>query len=274
MNLNSKVLKALIFALLFFVGVMAYAASTGQMIDIAQNVLGTISVPFQRINSAIAGNFQAWSDKNLNINNIIDENARLKEELEELRKKQVSYDRIKLQNEEYKNLLGIHDNIDSYNIVSANVIGRDGIDSFYSFTIDCGSSDGIEINDVVFSSEGVIGVVVETGYGFSKVSTILSPSVSVGCFAGEKLDVGIVTGNYDLRNNQYCLAEFLPKDTECKPGDIVSTSGYGTVFPKDFIIGTIEDVFIDSSGNYMSATVKPAADISGVKIVSVITDFN
>ena len=66
---------------------------------------------------------------------------------------------------------------------------------------------------------------------------------------------------------------YLPKTTKVKQGDIVSTTGYGTIFPKDLIIGTIENVEIEASGNSCYATVKPAADITDVKIVFVITDF-
>ena len=67
---------------------------------------------------------------------------------------------------------------------------------------------------------------------------------------------------------------YLPKTTLVKAGDIVSTTGYGTVFPKDLIIGTVETVDIEASGNSCYATVKPAANITDVKIVFVITDFS
>ena len=191
-----------------------------------------------------------------------------------MRSKQVEYDRIALENKEYKELLNIVDDISQYETVGANVIGRDGMDKFYSFTIDKGDKQGIEVNDVVISADGVVGVVVETGPNFAKVSTILSPAVSVGCFAGSERDVGIVTGSYDLSENDVCIFNYLPKDTLVKAGDIVSTTGYGSVFPKDLIIGTVETVEIEASGNSKYATVRPAADITDVKIVFVITDFS
>ncbi|MEG1782504.1 MAG: rod shape-determining protein MreC, partial [Oscillospiraceae bacterium] len=158
-------------------------------------------------------------------------------------------------------------------MVSAFIIGRDGMDKFYSFTLDKGENYGIAKNDVVISIDGVVGVVTEVGANFAKVSTILSPAVSMGCFAGSELDNGIVSGSYDLKNSENCIMSYLPKGTKVAEGDIVSTTGLGSVFPKDLIVGTIEEVVVDPSGNSKSAVVKPSADIANVKMVFIITSY-
>ncbi|MBQ3008566.1 MAG: rod shape-determining protein MreC [Oscillospiraceae bacterium] len=273
MNLNSKITKALAIVILLLAGMMAYAASTGQLTTLPQNILGAIAVPFQQLTTAVGNKFDAWTDRNLNIDEIIRENERLKEELHEMRLNQIDYDKLALENKEYKELLDIVDDISAYDTVSASVIGRDGMDRFYSFTIDKGTKHDIEINDVVISADGVVGVIVETGSNFSKVATILSPAVNMGCFAGSERDTGIVSGSYDLSEEQMCTMYHLPKETKVGKGDLVSTTGYGTVFPKDLIVGTVESVEIDRAGNSNTASVMPAADIKNVKFVFVITDF-
>ena len=274
MNIQSKITKALLIALLLVAGIMAYASYTNQLAVFPQKIIGAAAVPFQKITSAISGKIDAWTDKNLNIDSIIDENEQLKRELALMRSKQVDYDRIVLENKEYKKLLGIIDDSTQYETTGANVIGRDGMDNFYSFTIDKGEKHGIEVDDVVICAEGVVGVVVETGHNFAKVSTILSPAVSMGAVVGSERDIGIVSGSYDLSAGEVCVMNYLPKTTKVKEGDIVTTTGYGTVFPKDLIVGTVESVEIESSGNSCYATVKPAAGITDVKIVFVITDFS
>ena len=274
MNIQSKITKALLVAILLLAGIMAYAASTGQLTSAPQNLLGTIAVPFQRLSASIGNKMDAWSDRSLNIDKIIEENEQLKRELAIMRSKQIEYDRIALENKEYKELLNIVDDVQQYDTVGASVIGRDGLEHFYSFTIDKGEKHGICVDDIVISADGVVGVVIETGSNFAKVATILSPNVNVGSIAGGERDVGIVSGNFDLSAGNMCVMNYLPKDTKVKPGDIVSTTGYGTIFPKDLIIGTIESVEIEDSGNSVYATVKPAADITDVKIVFVITDFS
>ena len=273
MNIQSKITKALLIALLLISGIMAYAASTGQLTALPQNIMGALAVPFQKATSSIGNKIDAWTDRSLNIDSIIEENEQLKRELAIMRSKQIEYDRIALENKEYKKLLNITDDIQQFETLGASVIGRDGMEKFYSFTIDKGTRHGVAVNDVVISADGLIGMVVETGANFAKVSTILSPAVNVGCIAGSERDVGISSGSYNLSQGEVCVMNYLPKDTKVKAGDIVSTTGYGTVFPKDLIIGTVESVDIQDSGNSKYATVKPAADIENVKIVFVITDF-
>ena len=273
MNSQSKMKKIIIGVFLLVIGMMAYAASSGQLTTAPQNILGAMAVPFQKMASSVSNKIDLWADKKINIDNIIEENEQLKQELAELRAKQISYDQLVQENDEYRKLLEVSDDILNYETVDASVIGRDGMDKFYSFTIDKGEKHGIEVNDVVMTSDGVVGVILETGPNFSKVSTILSPAVSIGCFVGSERDIGVASGNYNLAENGICVVDYLPKETNAKEGDIVSSTGYGTVFPKDLIIGTVEDVEIDESGNSMRARVNPAADIMNVKFVFVITDF-
>ena len=133
--------------------------------------------------------------------------------------------------------------------------------------------DDIEINDVVLSSVGVVGVVVETGPNYSRVATILSPSVSVACFVSSTRDTGVVCGDSLYSNEGNTVIKYLPKNTKAEIGDIISTTGMGEVFPKDLLVGTIESLHTDTSGNYNYAIVKPASDIAEVKTVFVIKNY-
>ncbi|MEG2192767.1 MAG: rod shape-determining protein MreC [Oscillospiraceae bacterium] len=273
MNFQSKLTKILVVFLLLLAGIMAYAAANDRLMSAPQEILGAVAVPFQKLTSAISDTISTFTDKTIDINSIIKENEELKEELNALRKKQVDYDKLLMKNKQYEELLSITENKVEEEMVSAFIIGRDGMDKFYSFTLDKGENYGIAKNDVVISIDGVVGVVTEVGANFAKVSTILSPAVSMGCFTGSELDNGIVSGSYDLKNSENCIMSYLPKGTKVAEGDIVSTTGLGSVFPKDLIVGTIEEVVVDPSGNSKSAVVKPSADIANVKMVFIITSY-
>lgn len=265
--------KVVIAVIAVLVGMALYAGVNGRLMTLPQEVLGAVSVPFRSVTAQISQKVSVFKDRTINIDQIIEENEQLKKENQELKQKQIDYDKIKIENEQYKKFLEIKEENPEYEIAAASVIGRDGMDKFWSFTIDAGEKDGIEENDVVMSSIGVVGVVVETGPNFSKVSTILSPSVSAASFVSSTRDTGVVCGDSRYSSKGKTLIKYLPKNTQAEIGDIISTTGMGEVFPKDLLIGTIEEIITDTSGNYSYAVVKPASDVAEVKTVFIIKSY-
>ena len=265
-----KVVVAIIAVL---IGMALYAGVNGKLTTFPQEIVGAVSVPFKSVTAQLSNKVSVLKDRTINIDQIIAENEQLREENKELMQKQIDYDKIKIENEKYKEFLEIKEENPEYEIAAASVIGRDGMDKFYSFTIDAGRNDGVEENDVVMSSVGVVGVVVETGPNYARVQTILNPSVDVACFVSSTRDTGIVNGSSEYSDEGKTLIKYLPKNTQAKAGDIISTTGMGEIFPKDLIIGTIEKVETDSSGNYNYAVVKPVSEIAEVKTVFIIKDY-
>ena len=265
--------KVVIAVIAVLVGMALYAGVNGKLTTMPQEVMGAISVPFKSATAQISQKVSVWRDKYIDIDQVMQENEELRKQNQELMQKQVDYDKIKIENEQYKEFLEIKEENLQYEIAAASVIGRDGMDKFYSFTIDAGRDDGIEENDVVLSSVGVVGVVVETGPNFSRVSTILSPSVSVACFVSSTRDTGVVCGDSRFSTEGKTVIKYLPKNTEVKVGDIVSTTGMGEVFPKDLLVGTIEEITTDTSGNYSYAVVNPISKIAEVKTVFIIKNY-
>lgn len=265
-----KVIAAVIAVL---VGMALYAGVNGRLTSLPQELMGVVSVPFKSATAQLSDKLSVWRDRTINIDQIIAENEQLRKENQELMQKQIDYDKMKIENEQYKEFLEIKEENPEYEISAASVIGRDGLDKFYSFTIDAGEHDGIEINDVVMSSVGVVGVIVETGPNFSRVATILSPSVSVASFVSSTRDTGVVCGDSRFSTDGKTIIKYLPKNTEAAVGDIISTTGMGEVFPKDLLIGTVEEIATDSSGNYNYAVVKPVSEIAEIKTVFIIKDY-
>lgn len=265
--------KVIIAIIALLSGMALYAAVNGDLESFPQKIAGALSAPVKSFTSQISYTISAWNDKTFNIGEIIAENEQLKQENKELMDKLVDYDKIKLENESYEEVLGIMEENPQYEMETASVIGRDGLDKYASFTIDVGEKHGVERNDVVISSQGVVGLVIETGYNYSKVSTVLNPSVNVACFVSSTRDTGILNGDSAYSVDGKTLIRYLPKNTKAQEGDIISTSGLGEIFPPDLVVGTIEKVEMDSSGNYSYAVVKPVTDIQDVKTVFVIKSY-
>ncbi len=94
MNFRSKIAKGFRVLMLLLVGMMVYAASTGQLTSLPQKILGAAAVPFQKLTSAISYQVEAWTDKTFDVDSILRENEELKRQLALLRAKQFDYDRI------------------------------------------------------------------------------------------------------------------------------------------------------------------------------------
>lgn len=265
--------KIIIAVMAVVAGMALYAGVNGKLTVFPQEILGAAAVPFKQAAAQISNKISVWKDRTLDIDAIIAENEELKEKNKILMQNQIDYDRIKIENENFKEFISVKQENPEYDITAASVIGRDGLEKFFSFTVDAGKNQGIEVNDVVMSSLGVIGVVVETGPNYARVATVLNPSVSAACFVSSTRDTGIVNGDSSYSSKGKTVIKYLPKTTQAKEGDIVYTTGLGEIFPKDLIVGTIESVDTDLSGNYNYAVVEPISNISEVKTVFIIKSY-
>lgn len=266
--------KILVGVLVVLAGVMTYAAANGRLTAAPQELLGAAAVPFQKLAAAISNAGTQLADRYIHIDEILEENEQLKQENEQLREQMVDYDTIKAENEQLREAWGIKEENPSYEMINANVIGRDALEKYYAFTIDKGEKDGVSVKDCVIGTKGIVGRVVETGPNWAKVTTILDPSVSVGAIISRTRDSGLVGGDNLYALDKKCTMTLLSRDTLASKGDTVVTTGLGGVFPKNLIIGTIEDILPEASGTSMYAVIEPIEDVESIRMVMVITDFD
>ena len=237
-------------------------------------VLGVVLMPLQKVTSALSGGIGSVWEKYTSIDEVMEQNEQLEAENAELRQQIVDYDRIKAENEAYKALARIQDSNTEASYISAFVIGRDPLDEFGGFTLDCGTVNGAAVNDAVISDKGyLIGMVVEADTTSCKVMTILHPSFSAAGVVSRTRENGIINGSTDYAGDGLCVLTNLERATETKMGDQVITTGLGGVFPPDLLVGTVQKVEPEVSGKSSIAVVRPGADPRTVKHVFVITDY-
>ncbi len=274
MNFNSKAFKAIMVTICILLGMMIYAAANNQLTLLPQKIIGAIVTPIKTGATNAYYSFERFFNLDDNsYEELLAENEKLQEEIIALREKQIDYDNLAIKNEQYEEYFDFAQDDSNIEYLPALVIGRDNLDGFYSFTIDKGENDGLALNDVVTAPEGVVGVITEIGLNYAKVETILNPNIQVGVYSSESRDTGIVSGNVDLESEEKCLMKYLPKDTEIKEDELIVTSGLGLIFPKELVVGTVTKIDFDSSGNSKYAVVEPAVDVSDIKMVFVVTDF-
>lgn len=266
--------KILVGIAVFLAAIMAYAGANGRLTAAPQEILSVAVAPFQRAAAAVSNGVSSLWEKYTNIDAILEENEKLTTENAELRGQMVDYDKLKAENEAYKALTNIQEQHPEMSYVSSFVIGRDPLDSFYGFTLDQGSLDGVEANDAITSDEGyLLGVVTEVNLTSCKVMTILHPSFNAAGVVSRTRDNGIITGSADYAAEGLCILSNLSRSTLTKANDQVITTGLGGVFPPDVLVGVVQELVPEASGKSTIAVLKPGADPRTVKHVFIITNY-
>jgi len=232
-----------------------------------------ITVPMQRVSANIVAGATGFFDQFLSAGRVYEENRRLQEELNSLRRQLVDYQQARHENTQLRAILGVMEDRQDLTFITADVIARDPADRFYSFTIDRGSRHGISWLDPVITADGLVGYVAEVGVNHARVATILDVSATVRAYSSATRELGIITGAVELAPYGRSELQFLPRESEVGAGDLILTSG-GSLFPRDLIIGTVVDITPNRHGTGLVAVVELAAQVQNVRNVFVITSFD
>ena len=211
---------------------MAYAGANGRLTAAPQELLSVAVAPFQRAAAAVSSGVASLWENYANIDAILEENQQLSEENASLRSQMVDYDKLKAENEAYKALANIQEQHPEMSYTSSFVIGRDPLDSFWGFTLDRGTLDGVAVNDAVISDEGyLLGVVREADLTSCKIMTILHPSFNAAGVVSRTRDNGIITGSADYAADGLCILSNLARSTLSRDGGPGHHHGSGRGVP-------------------------------------------
>ncbi len=266
---HSKVFKLFLAIGIVLFALLLRATMTQGASTLFNNALGLVTTPIQKVTASISGVF----DRYLHVDEVYEENENLREEIRRLNENQVELEKYRNENESLKEFLEVKEENPDHQYVAAAVVGREPNSRFYAFTIDKGSLDGVEPLDPVITADGLVGRVSEVGLTFSKVTTILDPSVNVGCYNVRTRDMGTVSGDIAAAQEGLCKMELVDRASSSARDDIILTAGSTGLFPKDLIIGKITNIGSESHGKSFYGEIRPAADIQNVKDVLVITSF-
>ncbi|MCG8367109.1 MAG: rod shape-determining protein MreC [Pseudanabaenales cyanobacterium] len=125
----------------------------------------------------------------------------------------------------------------------AAVIGRSADHWWRQVTLGKGSRDGIEVGYVVTGPGGLVGRVVYVTPHTSRVLLISDPTSRAGVKISRSRAMGYMRGQSANR----VVMEFFDKSPDVKHGDVVMTSSYSRLFPKNIPIGRIESLDLTKS---------------------------
>lgn len=161
-----------------------------------------------------------------------------------------------------------------YKTITAPVIARDPSGVLKSIVIGAGTDQGVRVDEVVLSEQGVVGRVSEVGSNYAKVLLVTDSASSVSALVQTNRASGIVRGQY----GDTLVMEWILQSDPVKPGDVIVTAGLGvgtelrSLYPKGLVIGTVVDVTKAEVSAYQRAVVAPAVDLRKLENVLIITD--
>ena len=146
--------KILVALAVVLAGMMAWAGANNRLTSAPQELLGAAAVPFQKIGARLREGVSGVVTKYAEYDSIVEENEQLKQENYDLRQQLVDYDKLKAENEAFRDLNNIREQNPEFEYASAFVIGRDPLDQFGGFTVDAGTLDNVKKGDVGVSDTG------------------------------------------------------------------------------------------------------------------------
>ena len=238
------------------------------------SVAGMLFVPFQNGIAEVGGWISDKSDQLLEIKDVLAENQRLKEEIDQLTIENTKFQQERYELNQLRQLLKLDEEYSEYQKIGAQIIARDSSNWFSSFTINKGSNDGIQINCNVMAGSGLVGRVTDVGPNYAKVTSIIEDNNNTSGLLLSTGDHLIVTGDLSsMSKGMIAFSKLVDNDNKAAVGDKIVTSNISDHYLPGILIGYISSIETDSNNLTKSGTLTTAVDFEHLEDVLVIMEL-
>lgn len=260
---RSRFFVVCIAVLLVLVLVPSIMAAMGRT-DLLRSALMTASKPFSMVGTRVATAVNGFTDIFTDYDRLKAENEALRQELDALRAQEHDAEVIQNENEWLKGYLQFHNEHPDYLLTDARIIAREAGNYATILTLDRGTVHGIKTEMPVILEDGLFGYVSEAGLDWCRVVTLVETASSVGVYTDRTGAKGVVEGDPSLRNGGNCRMTYIDADADIRVGDLVYTSGSGSMYPSGLLLGTVTAIEADEATRTLTAEIKPAVDFTAI----------
>lgn len=205
---------------------------------------------------------------------LLAENQQLKAQLAQMEDDARQADAVARENDRLRDLLEFTELNPDYDLVEGYIISWSSNDWSNTFTINRGEDAGITAGMCAITANGeLVGLVEEAGSNYSVIKSVLDSSLEISATIASSGYNGMVKGGYASGLDGYLRMNYLPSSATIRNNDQVVTTG-STVYPRDLILGYVIDAGFDATGVAKYALLEPAASISSLEQVFVLTNYN
>lgn len=157
-----------------------------------------------------------------------------------------------------------------YEYISARVVNNSTNRRNNYLTLDRGTLQGIKPDMAVVSTDGVVGVVVSVSQNFSSVMSLLHKDSKISAMLKRDGSFGPLAWEGDDYN--YATLTDIPNHVKLKVGDTIVTSPYGSTYPENILIGTIDKFEIKSGEPFFTIRVRLSTQFKKLSYVYIVNN--
>jgi len=226
----------------------------------------TIFYPFQVITAAAWKSTVGFPAFVMNLGDLVRENAKLKETLQETNAKLIILDQLAEENARLKEALDFKRTQNRFNLRAAGILGRVPATWYSILLIDKGSKDGLSVGMTAINQQGLIGKIIEVSSFSSKVLLLIDHESAVVAADARSRVEGVVEGS----GTEKLFMKYVGVGGDIKEGDLIVTSPISSLFPAGLPIGTVSRATKREHDIFYYIEIKPLVQFFNIETLFVI----
>ena len=217
--------------------------------------------------SAIRGIRDVWENY-AELRGAREENQALKQQLADLEIQLQGQRALAARTSKLQELLALQQSTE-LPTVAAEVIGGNpnAMAGIREITIGRGTADGVQAGMAVIAPRGIVGRVIgQPASRAARVQLLIDKYAAAGALTERTRAGGMVVG---VEHDPPLGMELVSNLQDVNPGDLIVSSGIDGIYPKGFVIGSVEKAE-RGRGLYLTIAVRPAVDFNSLEEVLVV----
>lgn len=159
-----------------------------------------------------------------------------------------------------------------YYYTTANIVSNSITRANNFLIIDKGKAQGVNVEMGVISSEGVVGMIINSTNNYSKVMSILNKNTKINARLKSSKYYG--TLSWEGEDSRIMRLSDIPKYVGVKIGDTIETDGKSRTYPEGILIGRVSGKSIDEETGNWNISVELFQDMGNIQKVYIVNKLD
>lgn len=161
-----------------------------------------------------------------------------------------------------------------FELLPAKVLAREPSSWWQYVTINRGERDGVQLNQAVVSTQGLVGKIASVTPSTAKIVLLGDENCRVAATLENTNEQGIIVGHPTEMGAVQCRMTFISRTAAIEVRQLAFTSGLGGIFPQGLRIGEISQLvpLRDTGGHglYREVIIQPSADLANLDFLFIV----